>query len=74
VGDAGDLIRYGSPRWSLWLFGVLAAPLGFLLWHGLGPYFGLGRRGVEIRPQTAYVSCGLLVFMLLVDVANSIFW
>ena len=37
IGDAGDLLRHGSPLWHLWLFGALTAPLGLYLWHKLGP-------------------------------------
>jgi hypothetical protein len=45
VGDAGDIIRLGSPAWLLWSFGAVAAPLGLRLWHGQGPHFGLRRSG-----------------------------
>jgi hypothetical protein len=41
IGDCGDLLRAGASRWQLWLFGLLAVPLGVLLWHGLGPRLGL---------------------------------
>ena len=27
-GDAGDLLRMGTPKWCLWLFGLIAVPLG----------------------------------------------
>ena len=36
AGDAGDLMRYGAPRWQLVVPGVLAAALGLYLWHRLG--------------------------------------
>jgi hypothetical protein len=42
IGDAGDIIRHGSPIWTLWLFGLATAPAGLWLWNGLGPKFGLG--------------------------------
>ena len=35
IGDAGDLLRQGSPIWSLWLFGIITIPLGLYLWNGL---------------------------------------
>ena len=40
--DAGDLLRYGAPRWSLIAFGLACVPCGLYLWHGLGPHYGLG--------------------------------
>ena len=54
VGDAGDLLRYGTPIWQLWLFGVLCVPAGFWLWHGLGPNFGLGKADGCVSVPTAY--------------------
>jgi hypothetical protein len=48
IGDAGDIIRHGSPIWTLWLFGLATAPAGLWLWNGLGPKFGLGASAEEI--------------------------
>ncbi len=42
VGDAGDLLAYGTPAWVMILFGALTAPAGLYLWHRLGPIFGPG--------------------------------
>jgi hypothetical protein len=42
IGDCGEMLRHGSPLWVLWLFGVVATPAGFWLWHGEGRRFGLG--------------------------------
>jgi hypothetical protein len=42
IGDAGDMMRYGTPIALLWSFGLITIPLGLWLWNGLGPYFGLG--------------------------------
>jgi hypothetical protein len=36
VGDAGDLLRHGTPAWSLVGFGVIASGGGLYLWHRLG--------------------------------------
>ena len=36
VGDAGDLIRHGVPRWALIVIGGIAIAGGLLLWHRLG--------------------------------------
>ena len=45
VGDCGDMLRHGSPMWQLWLFGAITVPVGFWVWRGLGPAFGLGAWG-----------------------------
>ncbi len=43
AGDAGDLIRHGTPRWCLVAFGVVTCALGLWLWHGLGPRLRMGK-------------------------------
>ena len=66
VGDAGDIVRRGSPIWTLWLFGAICVPIGLLLWHGLGPHFGLGPapRPVSRHAVTKTVTaCVLLVIL-----------
>ncbi len=41
VGDAGDLLRHGTHQGWLIAFGVLTTLLGLMMWHRLGPWFGL---------------------------------
>ena len=64
IGDTGVAIRHGTPMWYLWVFGLITFPLGLLLWHGLGPSFGLGKEAQKIDRGAAHVSCTLLVLML----------
>jgi len=62
IGDAGDMLRHGSPIWTLWLFGLATAPAGLWLWNGLGPHFGFGAnpppidRGVGISLFVALLA------------------
>ena len=44
IGDAGDMLKDGSPLWSLLAFGLVLAAAGLAQWHALGP--GLGIRNV----------------------------
>lgn len=71
AGDAGDLTRYGSPTWSLWLFAAITFPLGLYLWNGLGPKFGLGPSGGVVDRRAALASCGLLVLVLVLELVLS---
>ena len=50
VGDAWDLLRHGSPIWSLWLFGAATVPLGL--------YFGtaLDRTSAFDRPRARSIA------------------
>ncbi len=71
AGDAGDMLRYGSAIWCLWLFGLLTLPLGIFLWHGLGPKFGLGPAAGRVDPRAAYLACGLLAATLTLELLLS---
>ena len=64
LADAGDMLRYGSSRWSLIFFGIISSMLGFYLWNGLGPKFGLGKaNGMVSRFATvASLVCFVLIF------------
>lgn len=35
IGDAGEMLRHGSPRWTLAAFGILTATCGLWIWHRL---------------------------------------
>jgi hypothetical protein len=68
VGDAGDLLRYGAPRWTLISFGLICVPSGLALWHGLGPFFGLGEAKGRVDRQAALETLALLLIVVLVEV------
>ena len=36
VGDCGEMLRTGSPLWTLIAFGLVTVALGLVLWHRLG--------------------------------------
>jgi hypothetical protein len=36
IGDADDMLAFGSPRWLLWLFGAACTVAGLGCWHKLG--------------------------------------
>jgi hypothetical protein len=64
AGDCGEMLRQGSSVWVLRTFGAVAVPLGFWLWNGQGPQFGLGPAGGNVNRRVAYGS--LVIFSLLV--------
>ena len=71
IGDAGDMLRHGSTNWQLWLFGTITIPIGFLIWHRLGPKFGLGESDGRVEAWAAYLSLGLFVVMFVSTFAIS---
>ncbi|MHC5538353.1 zinc metalloprotease [Singulisphaera rosea] len=64
VGDAGELLRHGSPAWSLWLFGAVACPVGLWLWHRQGQHFGLGDTGAQVSTGVTYATSLVLISLM----------
>src|SRR5262245_48841865 len=69
LGDAGDMLRHGSPPWLLWAFGAVAVPAGLWLWHRQGPHFGLGPASGEVSRGAAYASLAVFVALLVLGLA-----
>lgn len=70
IGDAGEMLHLGSPRWTLWLTGLLLVPLGFLLWNNQGSSFGLGQHPQPISPT---VTWGIVTLFVIVVVLECLF-
>jgi Peptidase M50B-like len=68
VGDAGDLLRFGAPRWTLVVFGLVCVPLGLFLWHGLGRKFGLGDSRDAVDGRTAFCVQVLTLSIILIEI------
>jgi len=66
-GDGGTLIRHGASQWELLLFGAVATPVGFWLWHGLGPSFGLGAARGQVSRSASIISISLLMLTILAE-------
>src|SRR6266478_3523344 len=66
-GDGGTLIRCGAAQWELLAFGVVTTPLGFWLWHGLGPHFGLGAAHGRVSRSAVVISVSLLVVTVVME-------
>lgn len=71
IGDAGDLLRHGSPIYLLWMFGAITIPIGLWLWNGLGMHFGLGPNAREPNPWVCYVVTALLVIVVVLELLLS---
>lgn len=67
IGDAGEMMQHGSPVWVLWLFGMAAILTGLLLWHRLGPKFGL--TDAKITPGIALGSCVWLLIIVTLELS-----
>jgi hypothetical protein len=67
IGDTYPMLLFGSSMWQLWLFGVASFPLGLLLWHRLGPSFGLGPNAHSVHATAAYGTLGALAVVIAVE-------
>ena len=72
IGDAGDMIRLGTPRWAMAFFGLCCVVGGFWLWHRISPKLGFGRREDQqtIPARHAY---GVLAFAVALVIVGFIF-
>ncbi len=64
VGDAGEMLRLGTPIWVLIVFGVLATGLGLWFWHRASFRLGFGSAPAAAIPwiHVAYaVAAGVLL-------------
>lgn len=72
AADPGEMMRHGTPQWVLILFGIVAFPLGLILWNRLGPHFGLaGQQGKVSRTVAVGTFAGLVVVIAVELLANS---
>ena len=62
-GDPADILRLHAPIWSLLAFALLTVPSGFVLWHGLGPHFGIGPAAQPVSRRHG-VACTALLFAI----------
>lgn len=66
VGDAGEMLRRGTPIWVLWLFGVACCATGLLLWNRIGTAFGLGEAEGKVPNWAVWTSAVALAALGLV--------
>jgi hypothetical protein len=66
VGDAGVMLRHGSPLWCLLAFGAVTVPAGLWLWHRQGPHFGLGEARGRVSVAAAYGCLAALLVLIAV--------
>jgi hypothetical protein len=69
VGDCGQMLRHGSERWQLWLFGAITAPVGLWLWHRQGRQFGLGPAEGRVNLGAAYGALAACVMLIVLGLA-----
>jgi hypothetical protein len=67
IGDAGDMLRYGSPLWQLWLFGIVTTITGLTLWNGVGGHFGFGQANGHVSQNASIGSSITLATIVAIE-------
>lgn len=67
VGDAEELLKAGSPLWTLVLFGLLAFIAGLLMWHRLGSPLAMCCNQTEVDPWLVRGLMATLVVVIAVE-------
>jgi len=62
VGDAGDMMRLGTPIAVMTIFGVVCTALGLMLWHRLGKAMGLANLDRANADRLIAWSVAILLF------------
>lgn len=63
VGDCQEILRTGSPIWTMRLFGIVAIPAGFYLWHRLGSPADLLQEDSPVNSKSAWLAVFALVMI-----------
>lgn len=71
MGDAGDLLRHGSPIYLLWMFGAITIPVGLWIWNGLGQHFGFGPNSSTLDPIVYVTVTALLPIVVMLELILS---
>lgn len=71
IGDCGEIVRSGSPWWTLPAFGVIAIPAGLFLWHGLGSPRKLWNEPSLVTPRMAAGAVSIVLVAIALELALS---
>jgi hypothetical protein len=72
IGDAGELLSLGIPRWVMWLFGAVTIPAGFAIWHRLGNRLGFGEPTLSIRRRHVLIAWLIVTGVVIAEAALSL--
>ncbi len=67
LGDAADMLHYGSPSWLLGAFGFTSFATGIWLWHRQGHYFGFGRAEGHVSRRAAMTTLACFLVLLALE-------
>ena len=72
IGDAGDMLRLGSPQWVLITFGLVASAIGLFYWHLASRRLGFGNKiskSDHVNDPSAEIPAGHIILVLVLAMA-----
>ena len=67
IGDAGEMLRCGTPVWMLVAFGAITVPGGLMVWHRLGSLRQFFAAETTVTPRMVYSTVIALSLLLLAE-------
>ncbi len=67
-GDCGEMLRTGSPFWSLLAFGMVAMFGGLFCWHKPGSVKEFLAEPERVDPQLAYTTFAVVVAIVVAEI------
>lgn len=64
VGDCGEMLKHGSPIWTLLLFGAVTIPAGLYIWHRIGSVkeFLADANAIDAKTAWSFLLAAAVVF------------
>jgi hypothetical protein len=67
IGDCGEMLRTGTPLWTMFAFGAITAPLGIYIWHRIGSLRDFFREPSAVTPRMAYLAFASFAALLVAE-------
>jgi hypothetical protein len=71
AGDCGEMLRTGTPRGAMWLFGAVTIVFGLYLWHRLGSPGRFLRNPDTVTPLMVQFASGALAMIIILELSFS---
>ncbi len=65
IGDCGEMLRTGTPKWVMQAFGLVTIPSGLLIWHRLGSLRKFFKEADNVSARATYATLLALSFICL---------
>ena len=71
VGDCGEMLRTGTPPWTMITFGAVTVPTGLSIWHRLGSFKSFLQNPGDLPAPIAYAVSGAFAAIVVTELVFS---